>query len=66
VHYVVHVKQFKPQIRLPTDEGPNPYDSKTPIEDLPKPVWMRPGWLFGIIGMAIAIFVARWLSSPGP
>lgn len=35
------MKQFKPQIRLPEDDGPNPYDSKTPLQ--PK-IWMT--WRF--------------------
>lgn len=50
------MKQPKPQIRLPDDEGPNPYDSATRFEDLPKPNWMDLGWWVAIIAMGVAFY----------
>jgi hypothetical protein len=56
------VKQPKPQIRLPDDEGPNPYDSSTRYEDLPKKPWMQLGWWVSIIALAAGLLIARKLS----
>jgi hypothetical protein len=47
----------KPQIRLSSDEGMNPYDSATPIKKLPPKDWQIAGrgweWWFGIIGLGV-------------
>lgn len=53
----------KPQIRLPDDDGPNPYDSKTPLKQL-GPAWLRSWqWWFTIVGLGIALVVVRLLTS---
>jgi hypothetical protein len=49
----------KLNIRLPTDEGPNPYDSKTDIKSL-GPKWLTSWeWWFSIIGLGVALTLAR-------
>lgn len=49
----------KPQIRLPDDDGPNPYDSKTGLQ--PKP-WMRWQYWVAVICAGTAFYFMReWL-----
>jgi len=49
----------KLNIRLPTDEGPNPYDSKTDPKLL-GPAWLTSwNWWFTIIAMGIGLTVVR-------
>jgi len=38
----------KLNIRLPSDHGPNPYDSATPFQ---KPRWATFSWWFAVIAM---------------
>ncbi len=46
----------KPQIRLPTDEGPNPYDSRTGYQP---PIWMRwQFWLQAVL-FGLALYFVR-------
>jgi len=53
----------KLNIRLPGDEGPNPYDSKTTPQDLPKNAWLTSWvWWVTIIGGAAALLIARKMS----
>jgi len=47
---------MKLNIRLPTDHGPNPYDSKTPFQ---KPFLMQFETIFGIIALGILLVVLR-------
>lgn len=51
------MKQFKPQIRLPEDDGPNPYDSKTPLQ--PK-IWMTWKFWFAIAAMSVTAVAIRY------
>ena len=57
---------MKPEIRLPDDEGPNPYDSKTTPNDLPKNEWLV-SWEWWIGALAAGVFVAwsAWWRSRG-
>ena len=49
------MREYKPQVRLPTDPEPNPYDSKTPFQ---KPLWMQFDFLFGIAALgALLVFL---------
>lgn len=51
---------MKPQIRLPDDEGPNPYDSKTVPKDLPKNAWLTSwGWWLSIALLAAGALLVR-------
>jgi hypothetical protein len=50
------VKQLKPQIRLPDDEGPNPFDSKTGLQ--PKP-WMRWQYWIGALALGLGAFLVK-------
>ena len=59
------VKPFDPKdlhklnVRLPTDEGPNPYDSKTGFQP-PEHLTLK-WWIFIICG-GLALFLTRhWL-----
>lgn len=51
---------MKPQIRLPSDHGPNPYDSKTPFQ---KPLWMQPQWLVGVLLLGTLFGVMAWFKA---
>lgn len=52
----------KLNVRLPGDEGPNPYDSKTDLKTI-GPAWLISwNWWFTVIGMGVALTVARLLS----
>lgn len=49
----------KLNVRLPGDEGPNPYDSKTDLKSL-GPKWLTSWeWWFSIIGLGVALTLAR-------
>jgi hypothetical protein len=50
------VKQPKPQIRLPDDEGPNPYDSRTGYQP---PVWMTWQFWLTIIALGVGFYLTR-------
>lgn len=51
----------KLHIRLPTDPGPNPYDSKTSLTDLPENKWLFSiGWWATMLAMAGGFVFARW------
>lgn len=51
----------KLHIRLPTDHGPNPYDSKTMPADLPENKWLVSlGWWATIIALGGGFVFARW------
>ena len=56
----------KIHVRLPEDDGPNPYDSKTAIKELPVKDWQIAGrgwgWWFSIIGLAGAWTIGLWLN----
>lgn len=43
-------------IRLPSDEGPNPYDSKTGYQP---PEWLTLAWWIGIISMGAGFVAIR-------
>lgn len=51
-------------IRLPDDDSPNPYDSKTPLQ--PKD-WQIAGrgweWWFGVIGAGVLFGLLAWWKS---
>lgn len=58
---------MKPNIRLPDDEGPNPYDSKTEYKDLPKNEWLV-SWKWWVGALAAGAFIAWsawWRSQAG-
>ena len=47
----------KIHIRLPDDDGPNPYDSKTKPEG---PDWLtKPSWWIAIFGMSVSLYLCR-------
>ena len=48
--------QFKPQIRLPGDHGPNPYDSSTKPQ---KPFWLQFETIFGVIALGVILVILR-------
>lgn len=50
----------KLHIRLPSDTGPNPYDSKTPFQN---PLWMQPQWLIGVAILGTAFGIMAWFKS---
>lgn len=53
----------KLNIRLPTDEGPNPYDSKTMPNDLPKNAWLTSwGWWVSIVLLAGGAMLVRYFN----
>jgi len=59
----------KLHIRLPSDHGPNPYDSATPIKDHPPKDWQIAGrgmeWWIGVIALGIAFgFMAYFKALP--
>lgn len=52
---------MKPQIRLPTDHGPNPYDSKTMPSDLHENKWLvSVGWWFTVLALTGGFVFMRW------
>jgi hypothetical protein len=51
------MKRDKPAIRLPGDEGPNPYDSKTPLDQL-APAWLTWKFWLAIIPVGIIMGIA--------
>lgn len=52
---------MKPQIRLPSDPGPNPYDSSTSLSELPQNKWLvSVGWWFAIATLGVGFALARW------
>jgi len=52
---------MKLNIRLPSDPGPNPYDSKTMPSDLPENKWLVSiGWWATILALAGGFVFARW------
>lgn len=54
---------MKPNIRLPDDDGPNPYDSTTKPSDLPKNAWLTSWrWWLAIILLAVGALIARKMS----
>lgn len=56
----------KPNIRLPDDAGPNPYDSKTTPNDLPKNEWLV-SWKWWATGLAVSTFslLSLWWRTRG-
>lgn len=59
----------KLNIRLPTDEGPNPWDSKTDPKDYPPKDWQIAGrgftWWFSIIALGLIWGVTSWWKTQG-
>jgi len=54
-------KREKLQIRLPTDDEPNPWDSRTPLKQLaPRWFWDAKWWI-SLIAIALAVTVAHYL-----
>lgn len=57
----------KPQIRMPHEDGPNPYDSSTPIDKLPPKDWQIAGrgweWWFGVIGTGVIFGIWAWIKA---
>jgi hypothetical protein len=57
----------KLNVRLPGDEGPNPYDSKTDPKDYPPKDWQiagrGAGWWFAIITMGLIWGFASWMKT---
>lgn len=53
-------KEPKPQIRLPDDDGPNPYDSKTGYQP---PRWLTLGFWVQIALLAAGLLLARYLTT---
>jgi hypothetical protein len=50
----------KLRVRLPTDEGPNPYDSATPPQ---MPDWLTLGFWLKVIPFAVVMGVTAWWKS---
>jgi hypothetical protein len=48
---------MKPKIRLPSDEGPNPYDSATPLQ---KPLLIRWEYILTVIAFGVVITYVRF------
>jgi hypothetical protein len=48
---------MKLNIRLPDDEGPNPYDSKTMPKDLPRNQWLV-SWQWWVGALVAGAFIA--------
>lgn len=62
--YVWGMRKEQLNIRLPTDEGPNPYDSKTKFEDLPANAWaFKWEWWITVIIGGIGIAITGWWKS---
>lgn len=63
------LKPFDPKnlhnlnVRLPSDPGPNPYDSHTPFKG---PEWLTSwGWWLQIIGLGASMAIFRYFSNGG-
>lgn len=56
------MSQKPPRLRLPSDTGPNPYDSKTPLKDL-TPDWLTWKWWLAIIPGAVILGVSAYLKT---
>lgn len=53
------MKREKLSIRLPTDTGPNPYDSATPLKSLsPRWLWDWKWWI-GIAVLSAVLYLVR-------
>lgn len=58
-----YIDPNKIHIRLPTDHGPNPYDSRTQPRDLPKNEWLVSwGWWFTIIALGAGFTLTRYFN----
>jgi hypothetical protein len=54
---------MKLNIRLPSDTGPNPYDSRTSLNDLPENKWLvSVGWWATIIMLGLGFVFGRWVN----
>lgn len=54
---------MKLNIRLPSDTGPNPYDSRTSPTDLPENKWLvSVGWWATIIMLGLGFVFGRWVN----
>lgn len=51
-----------PPVRLPGDEGPNPWDSSTPYQP---PAWLGWKWWLQIIALGAGLVLARYLLNGG-
>ena len=61
------MRKEKLNIRLPTDVGPNPYDSRTDPKDYPAKDWQIAGrgfeWWFGVIGIGLVMGIAAYFKT---
>lgn len=56
------MREFKPQIRLPDDHGPNPYDSSTPFQT---PRWATWQWWLSVLMLGTFFGVMAYLKTTG-
>jgi hypothetical protein len=57
--YVDAMLSKKPRMRLPSDTGPNPYDSSTPIKET-QPRWLWDWkWWVAIIAIGTIMYLLR-------
>jgi len=58
-----------PPVRLPGDDGPNPWDSATHPKDYPPRDWQIVGrgfgWWFGVIGAGVVYGLFAYFNSMG-